>query len=61
MEIVVWRSLGMEFTQQLVGSGRFAKVSLAWVMWLEDRLPRFAGRIGQYPMFLIHKRKASGV
>ena len=55
VKILVWRSISVKvlrnYIQPRVG-GRFL---LKILFWLEDRLPRFFGKYGQYPLIVIRK------
>lgn len=55
LEIFVWRSVGTRFTRTYIHPRWGGKLWLRLLYWLEERLPRTFGRIGQYPMVVIHK------
>ncbi|MGH2619183.1 MAG: class I SAM-dependent methyltransferase, partial [Anaerolineales bacterium] len=49
-EIRVWRALSVEFLRSLVHPKLLGRQWLRVVSWLEERLPHWLGRHGQYPM-----------
>ena len=55
MEILVWRSVSTQFLRALVHPQILGNTALQILYWLEERLPRFLGRHGQYPMIVFHK------
>lgn len=55
-DISVWRSVSVSFTKTYIHSYLFGKQALALIYWLEDKFPYMAGRLGQYPLFVIKKR-----
>ena len=54
-EIRVWRSVSTAFTRALVYRALLGRLWLVVLFRLEDLAPHWFGRMGQYPMFLIHK------
>jgi SAM-dependent methyltransferase len=55
LEIRVWRSVSTAFLRTFIypwGLGRFW---LRLIYWLEERVPHFLGRYGQYPLILFQK------
>lgn len=54
-DIRVWRSVSVPFTKWYIHSWLLGRQLLSLIYWLEDRLPQLAGRIGQYPLFIIKK------
>lgn len=54
-EIFPWRSLSPRFMRWFVRPKLGGKTLLRVVFWLEERLPRFFGENGQYPMVVIWK------
>lgn len=55
LEIFVWRSVGTRFTRTYIHPRWGGRLLLRLLFWLEEKLPRTFGRIGQYPMVVIHK------
>jgi ubiquinone/menaquinone biosynthesis C-methylase UbiE len=53
-ETVVWRSVNVPFLKIYV-HGRPGEKFLAWLYALEEKYPRFFGRLGAYPLFNIRK------
>jgi len=53
--IIVWRSISVPFMKTYIHSWLFGKQILALINWLEEKYPYLAGRIGQYPLFIIRK------
>ncbi len=54
-DILAWRSVGPLFLKTFIHNWFFGKQILALLYWLEERFPYLAGRLGQYPMFVIKK------
>jgi SAM-dependent methyltransferase len=54
-EILSWRSLSPRFMRWFVRPRLGGKLFLRVVFWLEERLPRFFGENGQYPLIVIRK------
>jgi SAM-dependent methyltransferase len=55
LSILVWRSVGTAFTRNYIHNWFFGKQIMRWIFHLENRYPRLAGRIGEYPLFVIEK------
>ena len=55
LEIVVWRSVNVRFLRTYVHPKRFGRFLLAMVYRFEEFFPRFTGRHGPYPMFVLKK------
>jgi ubiquinone/menaquinone biosynthesis C-methylase UbiE/uncharacterized protein YbaR (Trm112 family) len=55
IDIVVWRSINVAFMRTYVHPGRMGKLLLAMIYRLEEMFPRYTGRKGPYPMFLLRK------
>ena len=53
--ISVWRSVSVPFTKRYVHGWLLGRQILSLIYWLEDRFPHAAGRLGQYPLFIIKK------
>ena len=51
----VWSAVSKAFQTRFVSDGPAGRLLIAAVELLEDALPGLAGRIGQYPMFVIDK------
>ncbi len=54
-DILPWRSVSPLFLKTFIHNWLFGKQILALLYWLEERFPYLAGRLGQYPMFVIKK------
>ena len=54
-KIFVWRSLNLPFLRVYIHRALGGRQVLKFVYWLEERLPRLAGRLGEYPVFVIEK------
>ena len=57
-EIRVWRAVSVEFLRSFVHPKLLGSRLLRLVSWLEERLPHWLGRHGQYPMILFSKPAA---
>jgi ubiquinone/menaquinone biosynthesis C-methylase UbiE len=55
LQTFVWRSLSVSFLRSYVHASLFGRHFLKSIYWLEDRCPRFMGRFGQYPLFVLSK------
>lgn len=55
LELRCWRSVRVEFLKRFVHRFALGCWLLHCVARIEDRWPRWAGRYGQYPMFIIRK------
>lgn len=55
LDIVVWRSVNVWFLRTYIHPRRFGKSLLKALYVFEQIFPRFAGRHGPYPMFLLRK------
>ena len=55
IDIVVWRSMNIWFMRTYVHPRRFGKLLLTFIYALEEMFPRFTGRKGPYPMFVLRK------
>jgi SAM-dependent methyltransferase len=55
VEIRVWRSLHTDFLKLYAHRALFGKRLLRWIWNLEEKYPRTMGRIGAFPMFILHK------
>src|SRR5262249_9435394 len=51
-----WRSLSTRFLRAFVHPRLGGRLFLRLVFWLEDRLPGFFGRQGQYPLIAFEKK-----
>ena len=57
-EILVWRSVSVSFLRSVIYPDWGGRFWLKVLFWLEERFPRLLGRIGQYPLVVIHKPEA---
>lgn len=53
--IYPWRSLSPRFMRWFVRPKAGGRSFLRLIFWLEERLPRFFGKHGQYPMIVVRK------
>ena len=51
----VWRLPSIEEMRMCLPDNEAGKSILRFVYWLEDTFPRWAGRVGQYPIILLKK------
>jgi ubiquinone/menaquinone biosynthesis C-methylase UbiE len=56
-EILVWRSVSVSFLRSVIYPEWGGRFWLKVLFWLEERFPRWLGRIGQYPLVVVHKPK----
>jgi ubiquinone/menaquinone biosynthesis C-methylase UbiE len=54
-EILVWRSVSVAFLRAVIYPDWGGRFWLKVLFWLEERFPRLLGRVGQYPLVVIHK------
>lgn len=54
-EMLTWRSVSVDFLKLVVHERIFGRRILRAVYLLEEKYPRFMGRYGQYPLFVIKK------
>lgn len=54
-EILPWRSLSPRFMRWFIRPQLGGRTLLRLVYWLEERLPQFFGKHGQYPLIVIRK------
>jgi SAM-dependent methyltransferase len=55
VKIYVWRTFGVKFLRTFVHPRLAGRGLLRLLYWLEERLPGFLGRNGQYPLIVIYK------
>ncbi len=55
-DLVVWRSVNVPFLHSYVHPWLFGKQVLSLVFSLEETFPRFFGKVGAYPLIVMHKR-----
>lgn len=55
VEIWCWRSLSVRFMRTFIHPRLGGKFWLRLLYWLEERLPHFFGKNGQYPLIVIRK------
>jgi hypothetical protein len=53
-ETVIWRSVSVDFLRIYIHGG-VGKRLLSWLYSLEEKFPRFLGKSGAYPLFVIRK------
>jgi SAM-dependent methyltransferase len=54
-DIFVWRSVSVAFLRSVIYPDWGGRFWLKVIYWFEERFPRLFGRIGQYPLIVIHK------
>ncbi len=54
-EILVWRSVSVSFLRSVIYPEWGGRFWLKILFWLEERFPRWLGRIGQYPLVVVYK------
>lgn len=55
LEIWCWRSLNVHFMRTFIHARLGGRFWLRLLYWLEERLPHFFGKNGQYPLIVIRK------
>jgi hypothetical protein len=55
LDLLVWRSLNTRFLRTFIHGPLLGRSWLRLITALEERFPRFFGRVGQYPMILFEK------
>ena len=55
VEIWCWRSLNVRFMRTFIHARFGGRTWLRLLFWLEERLPHFFGKNGQYPLIVIRK------
>jgi ubiquinone/menaquinone biosynthesis C-methylase UbiE len=55
VEILVWRSVSVKVLRNYIHLRWGGSFLLKLLFCLEDRMPRFFGKYGQYPLIIIHK------
>jgi len=58
LELLGWRLLSHHCSKVYAHRFLLGRRLLKAALWCEDRFPRFAGRVGQYPLVVIRKRSA---
>ncbi len=56
-DIRVWRSVNVRFLRAVFHDVLGGRLWLNLLYWLEERFPHYLGRVGQYPMVIIHKKQ----
>ena len=54
-DILVWRSVSVSFLRAVIHQDWGGRFWLKLLFWLEERFPRFFGRMGQYPLIIVNK------
>lgn len=57
-EILVWRSVSVAFLRAVIYPDWGGRFWLKVLFWLEERFPKYLGRVGQYPLVVIYKPEA---
>ena len=55
VKILVWRSISVKVLRNYIQPRFGGRFMLKILFWLEERLPRFSGKYGQYPLIVIRK------
>src|SRR5665213_15580 len=55
LDLVVWRSMDVQFMRKYIHLGRGGKLLLGLIYRFEEMFPRFTGRHGAYPLFIVRK------
>ena len=58
--LAVWRSMSVPFMKTFVHAGFLGRKLCGLIFRLEEMFPRSLGRLGQYPMFVLSKKKPGG-
>lgn len=54
-QILVWRSVSVAFLRSMIYPGWGGRFWLKVIYWLEERFPKYFGRVGQYPLLVVSK------
>jgi hypothetical protein len=54
-KILVWRSVSVAFLRSVIYPGWGGRFWLKIIYWLEERFPKYLGRVGQYPLLVVYK------
>jgi ubiquinone/menaquinone biosynthesis C-methylase UbiE len=54
-KILVWRSVSVRFLRSVIYPDWGGRFWLKVMYWLEERFPRYLGRVGQYPLLVVSK------
>lgn len=54
-QILVWRSVSVSFLRSVIYPEWGGRFWLKVLFWLEERFPKFFGRVGQYPLLVVSK------
>lgn len=57
VDILVWRSASVKVLRNYIYPHRGGQFLLKVLFWVEDRLPHFFGKYGQYPLIIISKEE----
>lgn len=57
-EILVWRSVSVAFLRAVIYPDWGGRFWLKVLFWLEERFPKYLGRVGQYPLVVVKKPTA---
>jgi len=55
VQIWCWRSVSVRLLRTLIHEKWGGRVLLRGLFWLEEHMPHFFGKYGQYPLIVIHK------
>ena len=58
-EILVWRSLSVNFLRAVFHEKLAGRALLRWVYNQEERNPHYCGENGQYPLVVVRKQPAA--
>ncbi len=54
-QILVWRSVSVNFLRSVIYPEWGGRFWLKVIYWFEERFPRYLGRVGQYPLLVVSK------
>jgi SAM-dependent methyltransferase len=57
IQIWCWRSVSVRFLRTFIHQRLAGRLKLSVIYWLEERLPHFLGKAGQYPLVVVRKSK----
>lgn len=57
--IFCWRSINVRFMRAMIHEKLLGKLALKILFWKEELLPGWFGKVGQYPLIVLYKRKST--
>jgi hypothetical protein len=55
VSLACWQAVSLPFSQAFILDKYFSRILLGTISFLEKAFPAFMGRIGAYPLFILHK------